>query len=418
MSFRSGKVGWNVGDDRHAHLNTAVSSSKPGSGRLRSMAVILWLVTVALALAELWMIAVTLDRPAPDQWGFRGFEAALALSFGSVGALIAARRPENRIGWLLLGVGVVTGVQGFVDQYPVLAKAVSPAPPFVEASRWVAAWIWVIPSIALMTFLPLLFPDGRLLSPRWRLAVLLAVAAMAVQIGSIVLATQPLGPLPPTQNPAAYFERFGPRMAIGYVIQLAAISVAVISVVLRYRRARGEERQQIKWVVYAVVLIPFGAAAGFSTIFLGQVLLIGTGVFAAAAIAIAILRYRLYEIDVIINRTLVYGALSAVLAGVYTASITLSQRLFMAVTGERSDAAIVLTTLIVAATFTSLKTRLQSIVDARVRAAPPAGASAPATVGAGPDPLHMLGQLAELYTAGALTAGEFRAKKAELLSRV
>jgi len=401
-------------------VEVASATRVPAERAVTRLAVTLWLVIVALVLAELWMIAVTLDRPTPDQWGFRGFEAVLALSFGSVGALIAARRPDSRIGWLILGLSVVTGIQGVVDQYPVLAEVATPPLAAGEAVRWVAAWIWVIPSVAFMTLLPLLFPDGHLLSPRWRLAVLLALAAIAVQIGSIVLATQPLGPLPPTQNPAPYFERIGPRMAIGYVIQLAAVAVAATSAVLRYRRARGEVRQQIKWVAYAVVLVPFGAAAGFSGSFLGQVLLIGTAFFAAAAIAIAIMRYRLYEIDLIINRTLVYGALSAVLAGVYTASITLSQRVFMAVTGERSDAAIVLTTLIVAATFTPLKARLQSIVDARVKTALPAAVAQldSGPDGAGPDPLHVLGQLAELRAAGALTAREFKAKKAELLTRV
>ena len=404
----------------HVEVEVAAATRVKAERAARVLAVTLWLVIVALVLAEVWMIAATLDRPTPDQWGFRGFEAVLALSFGSVGALIAARRPDSRIGWLILGVSVITGIEAIVNQYPVLAEAATPPLPAGDTVKWVAAWIWVIPAVALMTLLPLLFPDGHLLSPRWRLAVLLALGAMAVQIGSIVLATQPLGPLPPTQNPAPYFERIGPRMSVGYVLQLAAVSVAVTSAVVRFRRARGDERQQLKWVAYATFFLPFSAAAGFSGIFLGQLLLIAAAFFAAAAIAIAILRYRLYEIDVIINRTLVYGALSAVLAGVYTASITLSQRLFMAVTGERSDAAIVLTTLIVAATFTPLKARLQSIVDVRVKAAPPAAVAqaAPGPNGAGPDPLRMLGQLAELRAAGALTAGEFKAKKAELLTRV
>src|SRR3990172_4710242 len=139
-----------------------------GRARVRTRLVrrappLLWLLIAALSLVELWMIAVTLDRPAPDQWGFRGFEAVLALSFGSVGALIAARRPDNRIGWLILVLSVVSGVQAVVDQYPVLAEAANPQLPLATASRWVAAWIWVIPSVAFMTLLPLLFPDGRIL---------------------------------------------------------------------------------------------------------------------------------------------------------------------------------------------------------------------------------------------------------------
>ena len=158
--------------------------------------------------------------------------------------------------------------------------------------------------------------------------------------------------------------------------QIQAATQRAASAVARYRRAHGDERLQMKWLAYAAFFLPFAAAAAFSGLPYGPVALVACGLFAAAAVAIAILRYRLYEIDIIINRTLVYGALSAVLAGVYTASITLSQRLFMAVTGERSDAAIVLTTLIVAATFTPLKSRLQASVDARIKAAPPGGAMA------------------------------------------
>jgi hypothetical protein len=116
------------------------------------------------------------------------------------------------------------------------------------------------------------------------------------------------------------------------------------------------------------VLVILGAAMGFTPFLVGQFVFLATVLFAAAAIAIAILRYRLYEIDLIINRTLVYGALTAILAGVYTASITLSTRLFSSVTGERSDAAIVLTTLIVVSFVTPLKTRLQTIVDREMKA--------------------------------------------------
>jgi hypothetical protein len=390
-----------------------------GARGSRALAAILFLVIVVLALAELWMIAVTLDRPAPDQWGFRGFELALTLSFGSVGALIAARRPENRIGWMALGLSVVGGVQGLVDQYPILADAVSPPLPAADAARWVAAWIWVIPSVGLMTLLPLLFPTGRLLSPRWRGAIVLAGAAAVLQIGSIVLATRPFGPIPPTANPTPYFDQLGGRMAVGYLVQLAAVLVAAASAVARYRRAHGDERLQMKWLAYAAFFLPFAAAAAFSGLPFGPVALIAAGLFAAAAVVLAILRYRLYEIDVIINRTLVYGALSAVLAGIYTASITLSQRAFIAVTGDRSDAPIVLTTLIVVSLFTPLKSRLQAIVDRRVKASGPGG-----TAPAGPSlagsiaAVDVLAKLVALRDSGALTTAEFETAKAGLLSQI
>jgi hypothetical protein len=382
------------------------------------LATSLWLVIVALSLVTAWMIAVTIDRPAPDAWGFRNVAATLALALGSVGALIAARRPENRFGWMLLAISAVGALQGIVDEYPILADASSPALPLAAQVRWVAAWIWPIPAGLYMTLMPLMFPDGRLVSPRWRLAVVFALLAVAVQVTSIALASQPIGPVRPTPTPGPYFAAFGPVMAIGYIFLVAAICVALVSVAVRYRNASGDVRQQMKWFVFAGSFLVFTAPAGFSGNPIGALLLAANGFFACAAIVIAILRYRLYEIDVIINRTLVYGALSAILAGVYTASITLSQRVFIAVTGERSDAAIVLTTLIVASTFTPLKARLQTIVDARLKTARPVAAPAGATPSASAEAAEVLVRLDQLRSSGGLTQGEFDAKKADLLGRI
>jgi hypothetical protein len=389
----------------------------PGGRALRTIARGLWLVVVALSLAELWMIGATVDRPS-NQWGMRGYEAALALSFGSVGALIATKRPGNVIGWLTLVAALATGIQGIVVQYPVLAGTSNPPLSGVDVARWIGAWIWVLPAGLFLGLFPLLFPDGRLPSPRWRPALFLGLCAITVQIAVIILISRPFGPIPPTNNPTPYFELGGPVVIVGYALLWLAGAVSTSSFIYRYRRARGDERQQIKWVAYALVIVVFGAVMGFTPFVFGQFAFIGTALFGAAAVAIAILRYRLYEIDLIINRTLVYGALSAVLAGVYAASITLSQRLFVAVTGERSDAAIVLTTLIVTSTFTPLKTRLQAIVDRRFRPSAHGTFSLTAPSGSGSEALQMVGQLAQLHAAGALTTSEFKSKKAELLGRV
>jgi hypothetical protein len=339
----------------------------------------LWVAVVILSLAEGAMIVATLRTPTPDQWGLRGNEAVLALTWGTIGALIALRKPENRIGWLLLALSLINSLQGVVDQYPAVASALGSPLPGGRWARWVSAWIWVIPSTGFLAFVPLIFPDGRLLSRRWCAAVVLGLAAMTVLVGTIVLSIRPLGPLVPTANVNPYLGALGPTTTVGFGLYLAAAATGVGSVVLRYRRAAGEEREQLKWVAYALVFVAIGAVAGTSPLFIGHLFFMATVLLAALAVGIAILRYRLYEIDLIINRTLVYGALSAILAGVYAASITLSQRIFMAATGDRSDAAIVLTTLILAATFTPVKTRVQTIVDRRVKPIPGAIA-APASV--------------------------------------
>ena len=368
-----------------------------------------WLLIVTLSAAELWMIAVTLDRPTPGLWGLRGWEL-LALAFGSVGALVAARQHGNRIGWLLIGIGLATGVTGVINQYPILIDATGRTLPLADAARWMSAWIWVVLTVGLM-LLPLLFPDGHLLSPRWQGAVVLALGAMGTMIASIIIAVQPIGPIPASPLVATIGAQTSPLMMAGFVLYVGAVLTAAASIVVRYRRAGTEQRQQIKWFAFAGILFLPGAIAGLSPIFLGHVFLLACAFFAVAAIAIAILRYRLYEIDLIINRTLVYGALSAILAGVYTASITLSQRVFTAVTGERSDAAIVITTLIVAATFTPLKTRLQAVVDARLKTAQPAVVvSAPAPA------LDVLVRLDQLRATGVITSADYDTAKAGLLA--
>jgi hypothetical protein len=394
-----------------AEMATATNSRVPLRTRMaRRLPLAVWLLIVAMSAAELWMIVVTLDRPTPGLWGFRGWEL-MSLAFGSVGALIAARRPENRIGWVMLALALAASATGVVNQYPILTDATGSPLPLAAVARWTSAWIWVVGAVGLTSLLPLLFPDGHLLSPRWRVAVVLALGGMGTLSASIIMATQPIGPLPPSPLVATIGGRTSPLMIVGFVLYSGAALIATASLVVRYRRAGTEQRQQIKWFAFAGVLIVPGVIAGLSPIFLGQIFLLAAGFFAAAAIAIAILRYRLYEIDVIINRTLVYGVLSAILAGVYTASITLSQRVFMAVTGERSDAAIVLTTLVVAATFTPLKTRLQAVVDARLKTAQPvvaASTQAPA--------LDVLARLDDLRAGGVITAADYETAKVSLLA--
>jgi len=370
----------------------------------------LWLLIVLLSLGEVWMIAVTIDRPTPGLWGFRGWEL-MSLAFGSVGALIAARRPENRLGWVVLGFALASSATGVVNQYPILTDASGTPLPLAALARWASAWIWVVGAVGLTSGLALLFPDGRLLSPRWRVAAMLALGAMGTLITSIIIATQPIGQLPPSPLVATIGGQASPLMMVGFVLYIGATLTAAASLVVRYRRAGIEQRQQIKWFAFAGLLIVPGVIAGLSTVFLGQVFLLGGGFLGAAAIAVAILRYRLYEIDLIINRTLVYGALSAILAGVYTAAITLSQRVFTAVTGERSDAAIVLTTLIVVSLFTPLKTRLQATVDRRLKTAQPA------VVVAAPAPaLDVLVRLDQLRATGVITSADYETAKAGLLA--
>jgi GAF domain-containing protein len=249
---------------------------------------------------------------------------------------------------------------------------------------WFGGWVRSIGFFTLIIFVPLLFPNGHLPSPRWRRVAWLAVAA--VVLSAIVNIFAPTNQtelrLPPLPNPLAITvppDTYGPLNGISFLgIGVVTLLVAA-SVVIHFRRAQGEERQQLKWFAYAGVL----AAVVFVIILIGTFILpdavmakIGGTLFSLLlagfpiAIGVAILKYRLYEIDLLINRTLVYVPLTAILAGIFAASITLSQKLFVALTGQQSDAATVLTTLIVVAAFDPLKLSLQSLVDKKFKEVP------------------------------------------------
>jgi len=368
--------------DRDAPRAAAPARQAYRARSARLVATSSFIAILILSALALWMIAATWDEPLPPHWGFRGFEVVLGITFGAVGALIVANRPQNRLGWIILGASVVTGFQAVVDQYPIYASTFNPPLPYAGLARWLAAWIWTVDLVALTTLLPLLFPTGRLQSARWRPAYVLALVAWGVLTGSTILASQPIGPVPPSTDSQVYFEQIGPAMGIGYVLLIAAVAAASASAVVRYRGAVGDEKLQMKWLAFVAVLLIPGVILGVSPLFLGQVLFVGVGVIAAAALGVAMLRYRLYEIDFIVNRALVYGAMSGIVAGIYAASITLTQRLFLAATGnDSSDAAIVLTTLILASTFTPIRTRVQAFVDKRIKPVTPTPVEVdPATV--------------------------------------
>ncbi|MDQ3642709.1 MAG: hypothetical protein M3450_14885, partial [Actinomycetota bacterium] len=226
--------------------------------------------------------------------------------------------------------------------------------------------IW-LPSVTLtITFLLLLFPHGRLLSPRWRPVAWLAAAVTIA--GVVLLAIVPwdlLDPGVPAQNPVGVegFRYLGiaPPVPI-FLIGIPTMILSVASLVLRFRRSRGEERQQMKWFVYAGVLVVAvlfvpGSASSLLQLFVMPALPVAAGV--------AILRHRLYDIDVLINRTLVYGTLTATLALVYLGSVAALQYVFRALTGGDSQLVIVASTLAIAALFQPLRRRVQELIDRR-----------------------------------------------------
>jgi hypothetical protein len=309
-----------------------------------------------------------------------GTFAILTVSFSVVGALIASHRPENSIGWIFLTVGFFYGLLSAGDEYAIYALLTNPgALPLGAEASWLGQWVWA-PGLGLvLVFLPLLFPDGHPPSYRWRPVAWLG----GLSIGLAVVSSMIL--LWPERGPALVTGDESPSHVVDVILlfalplMLLAGLGAVISLLVRFRRARGDERQQIKWFASA-------AALTFVWILVSEVfeelisieggvpeaILAFTSASASLVIpsipiatGIAILRYRLYDIDILINRTLVYGSLTAMLVSLYFVGIVVLQRVFVLLTGEQSTLAVVASTLSIAALFNPLRRRIQSFIDRR-----------------------------------------------------
>jgi hypothetical protein len=322
-----------------------------------------------------------------------GFVPFLAfVAFPLVGALIASRHPGNPIGWICLVAGLLWMlilVSQAYSAYGLTQPGSIPFPVTIHALLY--AWLWV-PTVGLIgIYLLLLFPDGRLLSRRWRLLAWLAGAVIAVESAAVFLTPGPMQDLKGARNPFGlenhpWVEGLG--LIVLPLLPLCMVASAV-SLVLRFRRSTGVVREQIKWIAFA--------ASFMGLLYLG---IMGTGLFihlisapqapsdlgsqsllgallenvmvlsfagVPVAIGFAVLKYRLYEIDIIINRTLVYGALTATLVALYFGSVTTTQAIFRALSGqeEQPQLAVVVSTLVIAALFNPLRHRMQGFIDRR-----------------------------------------------------
>ena len=326
------------------------------------------IVSGALTAAGLVLLGLTFDRPSPELWGFRGFPAIFAIETAILGGLIMSRRPGNVIGALLAWVGLTSSVQLFLSQY--LVAGTDWALAGVAWAAWINAFIWIPTVAVLLGFVPLFFPDGHLLSARWRPVVWLIAVGMVGLIGTTALSPNvgntgstfayPFGsPLDPATASVVW--------SASWLISVSGVVLYMASLWLRWRRSSGVEREQLKWLAWAgglvVVTIPF-ANLPFK---LTQAIFILTVATVPLAVGIAVLRYRLYEIDAVISRTLVYGALTAILAGLFAGLQRLLQGAFVTVTGNESDAAWAISALILAGSFAPLKGALERVVARRFK---------------------------------------------------
>jgi hypothetical protein len=325
-------------------------------------------LTLAMFVATipLWFLARGADLPS--SWsadlGVGGLlGGAFFLAFPLVGTLIASRRPNNAVGWLCLAVGLLWTLSGVFDYYGYYGAATPGSVPFPVAIAGISDWIWV-PAVGLLgTYVLLLFPDGRLPSRRWRPLAWLSGAVILLLSVGVMLAPGPLDNLAGVRKPLCMLA-------------------SALSLVLRYRRSGGEERHQIKWIAFAasVVVVLYAIAMIASFVFpeeswttAGSVWWLNFLTYAVLssftlvpiAVGIAVLKYRLYEIDIIINRALVYVSLTVMLVALYLGGIVLLQRVFVTFTGQRATLAVVASTLLIAALFNPLRRHIQYFIDRR-----------------------------------------------------
>ena len=334
----------------------------------------MWATSLALTALSLLLLVLNFSHPDVPTYPYWLENILFAVGFSTVGAVIASRSsPENPIGWLFCAIGLSFGVDHFSAEYAIYTLLAQPGALIGgEAAAWILSWAWIL-AVGLIVFLVLLFPDGRLPSRRWRwfawLSLLLTVTGAvwgAFTPGAILSLGQINNPLGVEGLPNVW--------KLTQTLMLTLIFVSAASLFMRLRQASGVERQQIKWFTYTGVVAssaalltytisePIGALwlrwGGYVAM---QVALIGMPI----SMGIAILRYRLYEIDILINRTLVYGLLTAMLVGVYFGGVTATQSLFRTISGQEQlpQLIVVASTLVIAALFNPLRRRIQRFID-------------------------------------------------------
>ncbi len=294
--------------------------------------------------------------------------AILAFAVTVNGAVILWHRPRNRIGWVLCASGVVGCAEHLVGSYAA-AAIFGGVLPLGSAAAWIFSWLETFHLGSLGTFAFLLFPDGRLPSARWRPVAWSAAVGMAAVAVGIALRPEPV-PVIGVPNPLGIPELGGATLglvSLGFVLLALSSLLGALSLFLRYRRSSGSERQQIKWVAFAGVFVVWPVVA---TLVLGVSLDLGAFIASVAAIplptamTIAVIRYRLYDIDLLINRTVVYGATSAAIALTFFVGILALQAPLVPLTSG-SELTVAASTLISFALFQPIRRRVQDAVDRR-----------------------------------------------------
>jgi len=343
----------------------------------RVIAWTLFTVAVALAAAAGALILLTLGAPVPDQWGFRGYSDIFGPIAATTGLLIVLRQRENPIGWLLLVSGLGSGVLGLAQEYATYAVVLHPgALPGAVPVAWLCSWSFAFGVGPVLMLIPQLVPTGRPLTPRWTPLLWLGSSFAPASLVLFGLRPGPLENASFVENPIVLSQQVAEIItatapALFLLVAAAAIGSG-LSLVLRFHRSSGMERQQLKWIALSgafiaaafILLLATTPVTRTSTFKPAQILMIAAFSTMPVAIGIAMLRYRLYDVDLIINRTIVYGGLSAALAAAYFVLVVVFQAVLRPLTGG-SEISVAASTLGTIALFQPLRRRIQRVVDRR-----------------------------------------------------
>jgi hypothetical protein len=334
---------------------------------------LLWAATLVVAAVGLALLVWDWSTPVPrGSFGVRGFSGLWAVGFGSVGVLLTWRRPGHPVGWIFAAAGFVAALNFATFEYALAAVVGHRGLPAGEYVGWLQLWIWV-PFFALITvYLFLLFPDGRLPGPSWWPVSWLAGGFAVIEVAGLALTRGSVASLPVLRNPFGVSPAWVPLIGIGsgLVGLLGCVVLAAWSLFSRRRRGSSVERLQIKWLAYSGCLVALTLVAStiLSTVLSAGIAarVIEGGLMVAVlatpvAVAVAVLRYRLYDIDRIISRTLAYAIVTALLAGVYAGLVLLATR----VLSFHAPVAVAAATLAAAALFNPLRRGVQNAVDRR-----------------------------------------------------
>jgi hypothetical protein len=331
-------------------------------------------LTLVLTAISVILLGLNYSHTSTQLYGYWSESTVIPIGFSIIGAIIASRLPANPLGWLFCAAASVSAVAHLSGEYAIYALIAQPDTlPAGKALAWLTSWVWIL-FIGCIALSLLLFPDGRLPGRRW--AWLAWLTVLLTSVGAVWQAFSPgvIDSLGTIRNPLGYEGLPRANEPVQTMVFALLFVVVAPSLTVRMRRARRIERQQIKWPAYTAVMAATGSVLTYNIAepigapwleWISFVIVMVALVCFPTSVGIAIVRYRLYDIDLIINRTLVYGSLTTTLVALYFGVIVVLQGIFVALTGQQSTLAVVASTLLIAALFTPMRRRIQGFIDRR-----------------------------------------------------